>query len=168
MRLCDGHTMKRLWTVAVILYIGFIFHNSLTPALESSRQSSGVLAVVLAAADNIGIEGAWITEHFIRKTAHFAEYTLLGLLLSVAVRQYAAPLPTELLVKGWLGTMIPLADETIQLFVEGRSGQISDVWLDMGGVLAGVLTAGLAECLLKVRAGRKRDGKAECGDASGI
>ena len=28
-------------------------------------------------------------------------------------------------------------DETIQLFVEGRSGQITDVWLDMAGIYMG-------------------------------
>ena len=39
----------------------------------------------------------------------------------------------------WLGMAIPFTDETIQLFVEGRSGQIGDVWLDMSGVLAGFL-----------------------------
>lgn len=37
----------------------------------------------------------------------------------------------------WLAMLIPFVDETIQLFTEGRSGQISDVWLDMSGVLFG-------------------------------
>ena len=35
--------------------------------------------------------------------------------------------------------MIPFVDETIQLFVEGRSGQVSDVWLDLAGALCGLL-----------------------------
>ena len=34
---------------------------------------------------------------------------------------------------------VPFLDETIQLFTEGRSGQISDVWLDMAGALTGTL-----------------------------
>ena len=34
--------------------------------------------------------------------------------------------------------MVPFVDETIQLFVAGRSGQISDVWLDMSGAAAGM------------------------------
>lgn len=38
---------------------------------------------------------------------------------------------------------MPFVDETIQLFVEGRSGQISDVWLDMAGIVTGIMvTAG--------------------------
>ena len=153
----DRDAVKRFWTAVVILYIGFIFYNSLTPALESSRQSGGVLAMVLEAVDSMGMESGWITEHLIRKTAHFAEYTLLGVLLSAAVRQYSVTVSTERLVKGWLGTLIPLTDETIQLFVEGRSGQISDVWLDMAGFFTGILTLWVVGRYFKTRYSRKRE-----------
>lgn len=34
-----------------------------------------------------------------------------------------------------------LTDETIQLFSQGRSSQVTDVWLDSAGVLAGILAA---------------------------
>lgn len=37
------------------------------------------------------------------------------------------------------GFLIPFVDETLQLFTEGRSGQISDVWLDSCGVWAGTM-----------------------------
>ena len=37
------------------------------------------------------------------------------------------------------GTLAALCDETIQLFVPGRSGQITDVWLDTAGYLTGAL-----------------------------
>ena len=39
------------------------------------------------------------------------------------------------------GVLTALTDETIQLFSEGRSSQVTDVWLDSAGVLAGILTA---------------------------
>lgn len=35
------------------------------------------------------------------------------------------------------GLLVALTDETIQLFVPGRSGQVTDVWLDFLGILAG-------------------------------
>ena len=57
--------------------MGFIFHNSFTPAVESSKQSGGVLEMVLQTASYLGIESGWVTEHLIRKTAHFAEYSCL-------------------------------------------------------------------------------------------
>lgn len=42
---------------------------------------------------------------------------------------------------------LPFIDETIQLFVEGRSGQITDVWLDMAGIYMGIMITG---CLVKI------------------
>lgn len=49
------------------------------------------------------------------------------------------------------GTLAALCDETIQLFVPGRSGQIADVWLDTAGCLTGALLT-----LLIFRLCRKR------------
>ena len=49
------------------------------------------------------------------------------------------------------GTFAALCDETIQLFVPGRSGQIADVWLDTAGYLTGALLT-----LLIFRLCRKR------------
>ena len=130
---------KWIWTMSVVLYVGFIFHNSMTPAIESSRQSGQVLIMVLEAVESMGLDSGWITEYFVRKMAHFGEYALLGLGLSMTLRLYALSAGVRRSVHAWLGLMIPFADETIQLCVEGRSGQISDVWLDMAGIFAGSL-----------------------------
>ena len=127
----------RVWTILTILYVGFIFHNSMTPAQESSQQSGQVLAIALKIIDNMGMSGGWITEHLIRKMAHYAEYTGLGILLGITVKLYSFRTDFRKILQGWLGILIPFVDETIQLFVEGRSGQISDVWLDMAGVFTG-------------------------------
>ena len=51
----------------------------------------------------------WMNDYVIRKVAHFTEYAVLA------------------------GLLVALTDETIQLFAPGRSGQISDVWLDFAG-----------------------------------
>ena len=56
-----------IWTSIVVLYISFIFFNSLTPAVQSSKQSGTVLSMVLTMVRSIGLNGAWITEHLIRK-----------------------------------------------------------------------------------------------------
>ncbi len=137
-----------IWTLAVILYTGFIFHNSLTPADESSRQSGRVLQIILGIVEQTGMEGGWITEHLVRKAAHFTEYAFLGILLGITLRQYSPGLVLRRILQCWLGTVIPLTDETFQLFTEGRSGQISDVWLDIAGTFTGFLFIGL---LLELR-----------------
>ena len=48
-----------------------------------------------------------------------------------------------------LTAAVPLIDETLQLFTPGRSGQISDVWLDMGGAAAGTVFFFLAAAALR-------------------
>ena len=37
------------------------------------------------------------------------------------------------------GLLTALTDETIQMFSDGRSSQLTDVWLDFSGVMAGIL-----------------------------
>lgn len=130
---------KYLWSVIWVLYVGFIFHNSMTPAVESSTQSGFVLECVQKLLQSLGAEDIYVTEHLIRKTAHVLEYALMGLLLFQMVGQYGVVGRERWLVHGLLGFLVPFMDETIQLFTTGRSGQISDVWLDCGGVLIGTL-----------------------------
>ncbi len=125
------------WTLAVLLVTGFLFGNSMTPAVESSRQSGHVLASALAWLKMLGLDGEWLTEHLIRKTAHFMEYALYGAVLWNCLEAYELRQLLKGITLAWLGTMVPLMDETIQLFTEGRSGQLSDVWLDMAGFWAG-------------------------------
>ena len=89
-----------------------------------------------------------MTDHILRKCAHFGEYALLGVFTAAALRTGTRfSWPAALLP----GTFAALCDETIQLFVPGRSGQITDVWLDTAGYLTGALLT-----LLIFRLCRKR------------
>ena len=124
---------KWLWTAVTVLYVLFIFHNSATVAVESSRQSGRVLALAKECLAGLGVESGWLSEHLIRKTAHFLEYSLYGVLLWNCLETYELRGKLRGVTFLWLAMLIPFVDETIQLFTEGRSGQISDVWLDMSG-----------------------------------
>lgn len=70
----------------------------------------------------------------VRKAGHFLEYAVLGALLG-STPEDGRP--------GWRqvvpGLIVPSADETLQRFVPGRSGQFSDVALDCVGVALGLL-----------------------------
>ena len=104
--------------------------------------------------ETAGVPSGWLTEHLVRKTAHFAEYALFGVLLWNCLRTYELPRRVWTLLEAWLILAAPFVDETLQLFTEGRSGQLSDVWLDMAGAAAGTLCALAASWLL--RAGSRR------------
>lgn len=125
------------WSSLWLLYVAVVFGNSLVPAVQSSEQSAFVLGKVLEVMGAVGMNHTGITEHIIRKTAHFTEYAVMGLLLYQVLSQYRLPKTERWLLHGLLGFLVPFVDETIQLFVAGRSGQISDMWLDCFGVLCG-------------------------------
>lgn len=143
--------MRRLWTVLLLLYVCVIYGNSMTPASISSQESGAVLSLVKEALERIGLDALWVTEHIIRKTAHFLEYAGLGFLLvqSTGLWQSREGRRVRLVLEGML--LIPFLDETIQLFTPGRSAQISDVWLDISGVAAGILVTLFACAVLQKR-----------------
>jgi VanZ family protein len=78
-------------------------------------------------------------EHPVRKTAHFIEFTILGVLITGFWYGHDRRSWLNVLVPYIVGTLYAASDETHQLFISGRSGQVSDVVLDSFGVLSGVL-----------------------------
>ncbi len=109
-----------------------------------NRRASRILTVCAGA----WLLVIWGQSCILRKCAHFGEYALLGVLTAAALRTGTHfSWPAALLP----GTFAALCDETIQLFVPGRSGQITDVWLDTAGYLTGALLT-----LLLFRLCRKR------------
>lgn len=139
---------KWIWTAVTVLYILFIFSNSIKTSALSKADSGWVLCMVQELLEALRIRDGWLTEFIIRKTAHFSEYTLLGILLYGCIKSFG--FPAERRYFTWLtaGFTVPFVDETIQLMIEGRSGQITDVWLDCGGVAFGIMLAAL---LIKFR-----------------
>lgn len=145
---------RRRWRLILVFYVLFIYSNSMKPAAISSRESGGLLLLLQQMFLKSGISAGMLTEHLIRKSAHFAEYTLLGLLLYKNVQLCPWRDETRRFAVIAAGFFLPFVDETIQLFAEGRSGQISDVWLDMSGVCAGILISICVEVV--VRRGRRK------------
>lgn len=77
-------------------------------------------------------------EHIVRKLAHYSIYTLLGFLASLTVGK------RRLFSKKSLGViafcfLYACSDEIHQLFVPGRAGMFTDVLIDTGGALTGML-----------------------------
>jgi VanZ family protein len=69
------------------------------------------------------------------KLAHFAAYSILGLLLAFGQARSAVPL-------GWvlvIGMIVGALDETYQGFVPGRARELGDWVADAAGVVTGVL-----------------------------
>lgn len=129
-----------LFTAALIGCIWFIFSNSLQIAEVSEGSSGRVLGLMRGILRRLGLPGAAdrLTMHIVRKLAHFSEYMLEGFLLMLCLRVYTRHLLRHLSWPILGGLLTALTDETIQLFVPGRSGQVTDVWIDFSGVLTGL------------------------------
>ena len=129
-----------LFTLALAGCIWFIFSNSMAVADASSVSSGQLLQAVLRRLGHPALAQR-LTMHLVRKLAHFCEYTLEGFLLMLCMRVYSRRPLRHITVPMLAGVLTALTDETIQLFSEGRSSQVTDVWLDSAGVLAGILAA---------------------------
>ena len=132
---------RRFWRVLCALWIAAIFLHSLMPAELSKAESGGLLAW-------LAVLFPGLTHHLLRKLAHFSEFAVLGVLLSQCFRvRVSRPLLA--------GLLCALCDETIQLFVPGRSGEIRDLWIDFAGA---ALAVGLTLLVRRIRTGNLRTG----------
>ena len=132
-----------VFTLALAGCIWFIFSNSMAVAQVSSASSGRVLTLLQGALRRLGHPALAqrLTQHVVRKMAHFCEYMLEGFLLMLCMRVYSRHPLRHITVPMLGGVLTALTDETIQLYYPGRSSQVTDVWLDSVGVLAGILTA---------------------------
>lgn len=130
-----------LFTVGVIATVIFIFSNSMQVADVSGQVSGRVLRWTQTALTQAGFPGlaGRLTDHIIRKLAHFAEYMMLGFWLMLCLRVYTRHVIRHASWPVLLGLLIAMTDETIQLSSAGRSSQITDVWIDFGGTLTGLV-----------------------------
>ena len=116
--------------------LAFIWGNSIGSAPKSQSESRRVLEYVkpilepVVGADNV-------TDHLVRKIAHFAEFGALGCelaaLLVVRRRAHLQGVANCL----FAGLSVAVIDETMQTF-SNRGSQVQDVLLDFGGVCAGI------------------------------
>lgn len=136
-----------LFTIAVAGCIAFIFSNSLEIGPESSARSQAVMHYINAVLGRIGLGP--VSEHAIRKLAHFAEYCLEGLLLTLCLRVYTRRFVRHISWPLLLGLLTAVSDETIQRYVAGRSSQVTDVWIDFAGVVGGMLVSLVLLLLLR-------------------
>lgn len=148
---------KRVYILSVLtlLWTAFIFSMSLKAGEDSGRLSGGLLNIILDITSPLweGIfgpitpDGIELFHHLIRKAAHFTEFLILGAFAFSLARNFEKLKAKWLIALGY-GTLIASLDETLQLFVEDRAGQITDVCIDFCGVLTGIM---LIMIFLKIR-----------------
>ncbi len=143
---------RRVWQIASIAItcalVAFIFAHSIASAADSGEESMGVYAFVQSIFGAFGVKFP-MSHNAFRKLAHFAEYSALGFMLIVTTRTFTPKVIKEIAKPLFLGILIPVIDETIQLTSPGRAGMIQDVWIDFSGVLVGGLFAIMLLTIIK-------------------
>lgn len=127
-----------LWIVTVLM-LAFIFGQSLLPQDVSAEESGWILNNILNPVLNALGLGS-LSHQTTRKLAHVAEFTALSALLVFCFRGSFA--------KAFSGGFVTaFLDESLQLLT-ARGARLQDVWIDLIGVLSGVLIGLLVRRLL--------------------
>ena len=146
--------LRIVLTALTAAMIGFIFLNSMKNADDSSAQSGALLARINGVLHWLGISRE-LSQHFIRKTAHFTEYFVLGSLLCATAYAYVRRRGRMLCIALPAGLCTAVIDELIQSGSAGRSCEIADMALDFSAVVTASLIAVLILYLRRRRKGKK-------------
>lgn len=156
-----------VFLVLSVLWMGVIFGFSSNDAEKSTRQSNTVTRLVLGILnpdfDEMSQEqqDQLISKYdgIIRKLAHFAAYTALGI-FTYAAAGSVSWIPDRLYIP--MSVSVPISvifsctDEFHQTMVDGRAGRISDILIDSSGVVFGTFLCivGLKLVIYKYRKNR--------------
>ena len=124
-----------------------IFSLSNQPAIDSTELSDGFISNTIGNVYklfNKNISSDELNEikvkytHPVRKMAHFTIYMILGILVTLLVREYNVSFYKCLFISLLVCLLYSISDEVHQLFVMGRSGEIKDVLIDTSGSFIGI------------------------------
>lgn len=121
-----------LWILIGITVI-FILTRSMSGQSASQSESQRITDLIRAI---LGTEK--ISDAFVRKLAHFAEFFALGAELSASLWLAGRRTPQAYGNVWFAGVLVALCDETVQIFSH-RGSQVQDVWLDIAGATCGIL-----------------------------
>ena len=124
---------KILLTIVILINI-FIWTNSLLPSNLSSSQSGLIVNIIYPIFKNVLDVNTFTT--IIRKLAHFTQFMLLAIVSCYYFK--SINMKKTYSVTLTYGLLVAIIDETIQLFIPGRAGLITDVLIDLLGVLFGL------------------------------
>lgn len=135
------------WIPAVII-MGIIFSFSSKEADTSDESSLTIANQILTVYENIAdapiqeeirSEKLSLINHFVRKAAHFLEYTILAIAIAFHLFVWKKEGRRLFLSTVLITAFYAATDEIHQLSIAGRSGQIKDVLLDSTGAITGAL-----------------------------
>ena len=128
-----------VFAILTLLLLCFIWGQSMLPQEQSSNESSRLMRIIKPALDPNDRIDDGVFHHYLRKTAHFAEYAAMGLcmsgfLMNLNWKRKSFRIPAVILIC----ILVASIDECIQLFAADRGPQVRDVILDSCGAAFGL------------------------------
>ena len=132
--------------VLLIADMAMIFSFSAQKASQSDKASGGMIERILKTVykdfdswdERAKHEKVQSYQHIVRKLAHLTEYASLGVLSCAFALTFGMKIKNLLAAFGFC-VLYSGSDEIHQLFVPGRSGQLTDILIDSGGALIGIV-----------------------------
>ncbi len=140
---------KIIFRIIIVILLGItcggIFYFSHQPADKSDNTSGEVIKVIIntfSYTRNLDQHQKKILQDrmqpIIRKLAHFSIYTIVGVLIMTFSSTFDWRLINKLSVSIGFGIIYAISDEIHQYFIPGRSCQITDVLIDLLGIVFGI------------------------------
>lgn len=131
---------KKILIVINLIWILFIFYNSLQTGVQSAAASGSIVKLVydFFALFKINLDIS-ILSIIIRKLAHVFEYFILSILLLYLLFEYRLSDKHRILYTSLTCLLIAITDEVIQSFVPLRAGRVLDVAIDCVGIILGIV-----------------------------
>jgi VanZ family protein len=122
--------------ILVIAWMIIIFLFSSQVAKVSSAQS-GVVVEFVKHSLHVSLSESILT-FLTRKAAHTFIYFVLGILIYNVIKEYGFSTKKAILLSILFSIFYASSDEIHQLFVQGRSSEVTDVLIDSTGASIGV------------------------------
>lgn len=122
--------LRFIFLLLAVAVTACIWQQSTIPAPESAELSDTVRDVVVDAVGGEETTVGSFVHRFVRKIAHFVEFSLLGLCVEAYFLYRFAWRP--LVCRLAIGIFVASSDEFLQLFT-GRGASVLDVLLDLSG-----------------------------------
>lgn len=131
--------MKKYFKIIfLIIWIIFIFYNSLQNGVKSNEASGTFVNLIYNLFNSLKINiNVNTLSIIIRKSAHVIEFLILGILIYINLKDNIKDKYFYLYLI-LLPIVIAILDESIQTFIDGRSGNFIDVLIDSFGSILGI------------------------------
>lgn len=126
----------------VIFWMALIFNLSHQQAYKSNRLSKGATEIIVETIEKVApniVVNKRSFNNTLRKNAHLFAYFVLGILVTNALRSSGVTGYRAMGLAIFICVLYAISDETHQLFIPGRGGQVKDVIIDSAGAIVGVL-----------------------------